>query len=185
MVRHQRALSLTCRTLRLFEQQRYSPLVDWLAAQAARDQPGVPSGDGLAKIKDGWRDPLVEELSKETYNTTTEIQSVLESEAWPEAARLITSLDAEAAPGVAPYLKDRMLLASLPVAVRLTLDDYPQVRAALGDQFGPLARLRIGQAMAAGDAQSVEMATIQFAGTDAAAEAHQWLGDRALGQRLV
>jgi outer membrane protein assembly factor BamB len=168
------------RTLRLFEQQRYSPLVDWLAAQAVRDQPGVPSGDGLSKIKDGWRDPLVEELSKETYNTTTEIQSVLESEAWPEAARLITSLDAEAAPGVAPYLKDRMLLASLPVAVRLTLDDYPQVRSALGDRFGPLARLRIGQSMAAGDAQSVEMATIQFAGTDAAAEAHQWLGDRAL-----
>ncbi len=168
------------RTLRLFEQQRYSPLALWLASQAARDQPGVPNGEGVAKIKDGWRDPLVEELSKEAYNTTTEIQSVLESEAWPEAARLITSLDAEAAPGVAPYLKDRMLLSSLPVAVRLTLDDYPQVRAALGDQFGPLARLRIGQAMAAGDAQSVEMATIQFAGTDAAAEAHQWLGDRAL-----
>jgi outer membrane protein assembly factor BamB len=168
------------RTLRLFEQQRYSPLVDWLAAQSVRDQPGTPTGEGLAKIKDGWREPLVEELSKEAYNTTTEIQSVLESEAWPEAARLITSLDAEAAPGVAPYLKDRMLLASLPVAVRLVLDDYPQVRAALGDRFGPLARLRIGKAMAAGDAPSVEMATIQFAGTDAAAEAHQWLGDRAL-----
>ncbi len=168
------------RTLHLFEQQRYSSLVDWLAAQAARDQPGKPTGEGLAKVKDGWRDPLVEELSKETYNTTTEIQSVLESEAWPEAARLITSLDAEAAPGVAPYLKDKMLLASLPVAVRLVLDDYPQVRAALGDRFGPLAKLRIGQAMASADATTVEMATIQFAGTDAAAEAHQWLGDWAL-----
>ena len=167
-------------TLRLFNQERYSPLVDWLAAHAARDQPGKPTGEGLAKIKDGWRDPLVEELSKETYNTTTEIQSVLESEAWPEAARLITSLDAEAAPGVAPYIKDRMLLASLPVAVQLVQEDYPQVRAALGDRFGPLARLRIGQAMAASDALAVEMATIQFAGTDAAGEAHQWLGDRAL-----
>lgn len=168
------------RTLKLFEQQRYAPLVDWLAAQAARDQPTNPSGEGLAKIKDGWRDALVEELSKETYNTLTEIQAVLESEAWPEAARLITSVDAEAAPGVAPYFKDRMLLASLPVAVRLTLDDFPQVRAALGDRFGPLAKLRIGQATAAGDATTVEMATVQFAGTDAAAEAHQWLGDRAL-----
>jgi outer membrane protein assembly factor BamB len=166
--------------LKLFNQERYSPLVDWLAAQAARDQPGKPTGEGLAKVKDGWRDPLVEELSKEAYNTTTELQSVLESEAWPEAARLVTSLDAEAAPGVAPYLKDRVLLASLPVAVRLVLDDYPQVREALGEQFGPLARLRIGQAIAAGDAPAVEMATIQFAGTDAAAEAHQWLGDRAL-----
>ncbi|MCI0357220.1 MAG: PQQ-like beta-propeller repeat protein [Planctomycetaceae bacterium] len=168
------------RTLKLFQQQRYSPLVDWLAAQAARDLPNNPGGEGPAKIKDGWRDPLVEELSKETYNTLTEIQAVLESEAWPEAARLITSVDAEAAPGVAPYFHDRMLLASLPVAVRLALDDFPQVRTALGDRYGPLAKLRIGQATAAGDAATVEMATVQFAGTDAAAEAHQWLGDRAL-----
>ena len=43
---------------------------------------------------------------------------------------MITSVDAEAAPGVAPYIRDRRLLASLPVAVRLTLDDYPQVREA-------------------------------------------------------
>ena len=168
------------RTLRLFQQQRYSPLVDWLESLSARESAASPSGEGLTKIKDGWRDALIEELSKETYDTTTEIQAVLESEAWAEAARLITSVDAEAAPGVAPYIKDRMLLASLPVAVRLTLDDYPQVREALGDSFGPLARLRVGQAIAAGDAATVEMATVQFAGTDAAAEAHQWLGDRAL-----
>jgi outer membrane protein assembly factor BamB len=93
---------------------------------------------------------------------------------------MITSVDAEAAPGVSPYIRDRRLMASLPVAVRLTLDDYPQVREALGDQFGPLANLRIGQAVAAADAATIEMATVQFAGTDAAAEAHQWLGDRAL-----
>src|SRR5204863_322912 len=31
-----------------------------------------------------------------------------------------------------------------------------------------------------GDAATIELATVQFAGTEAAGEAHQWLGDRAL-----
>jgi outer membrane protein assembly factor BamB len=93
---------------------------------------------------------------------------------------MVTSLDPEAAPGVAPYHKDKDLLVSLPVAVRLTLTDYPQLKQALGQQFGTLAKLRIGQAMAGGDASALELATVQFAGTEASAEAHRWLGDRAL-----
>ena len=168
------------RQIRLFDQQRYSPLVDWAESLALCDLPGKTAGESIAKLKDAWRDPLVEELSKEAYNAATELQAVLESEAWDDAARMVTSVDAESVPGVAPYIQDRVLLASLPVAVRLTLEDYPQLRQALGERFGPLAGLRIGQAIAAGDAATVEMATIQFAGTDAAAEAHRWLGDRAL-----
>jgi outer membrane protein assembly factor BamB len=168
------------RVLRLFDQQRYSPLVDWAEALASRELPPGETRASVARFKDGWREPLIEDLSKEAYNALTELQAVLESEAWSEAARLITSADAEAAPGVAPYLADRRLMTSLPVAVRLVLDDYPQVREALGDRFGPLAQLRVGQAIATADAATVEMATVQFAGTEAAGEAHQWLGDRAL-----
>jgi outer membrane protein assembly factor BamB len=40
--------------------------------------------------------------------------------------------------------------------------------------------LRVKQAMAEGNAIDVQAATVQFYGTDAAAEAHLWLGDRAL-----
>ena len=45
----------------------------------------------------------------------TVLQAVLESQAWDDAARLVTSFDPEAAPGVAPYVNDKSLLASLPV----------------------------------------------------------------------
>lgn len=168
------------RQIRFFQQTQYAPLVDWAEANARRDLPGRAAGDLATRLKDSWRHPLVEELSKETYNSLTELQAVLESEAWQDAARMVTSLDPEAAPGVAPYYKDKDLLVSLPVAVRQTLADYPQLRQALGQQFGTLAKLRIGQAMAGGDASALELATIQFAGTEAAAEAHRWLGDRAL-----
>ena len=168
------------RQIRFFQQQQFAPLTDWAEATARRDAPGRAAGDLTTRLKDSWRHPLVEELSKETYNSLTELQAVLESEAWQDAARMVTSLDPEAAPGVAPYHKDKDLLVSLPVAVRLTLADYPQLKQALGQQFGTLAKLRIGQAMAGGDANALELATVQFAGTEAAAEAHRWLGDRAL-----
>jgi outer membrane protein assembly factor BamB len=168
------------RTLRLFSQDRYSPLVDWLQAQAARQLPGGATGDSRSLIKDGWRSPLVEELSKEIYNATTELQSLLDSEAWDEAARAVTALDRESSAGVSPYLQDRNLLVSLPIAVRLTLEDYPQVAGALRDNLSSLGKLRVSQATASGDVETVRLATVQFAGTDAAAEAHAWLGDRAL-----
>jgi outer membrane protein assembly factor BamB len=175
------------RELRFFQQHRHSPLIDWLETFARRDAqpanritaPG-PAGGDIARIKEGWREPLMEEISKDAYNAMTELQAVLESEAWEDAARVVTSLDPEAAPGVAPYVKDKSLLASLPVAVQLTLADFPQLRESLGGRFAALAKLRIGQAIAAGDAATVELATVQFANTEASAEAHRWLGDRAL-----
>jgi outer membrane protein assembly factor BamB len=168
------------RTLRLFNQDRYSPLVDWLQAQALRQLPGGAAGDSRTLVKEGWRPPLVEELSKDIYNATTELQSLLDSEAWDEAARSVTALDSQRSTGVSPYLLDRNLLVSLPTAVRLTLEDYPQVASALRENLSSLGRLRVGQATASGDAATVRLATVQFAGTDAAAEAHAWLGDRAL-----
>jgi outer membrane protein assembly factor BamB len=155
--------------LRFFQQHRERPLVNWIEALADADRTR-PTMSG----------PLVEELSKEAYNALTELKAVLESQAWEDAARLVTTLDSESAPGVAPYLSDRTLLTSLPVAVQLTLEDYPQLRQAMGDKFAALAKLRISQAIAAGDARTIELATVQFAGTPAAAMAHRWLGDRAL-----
>jgi outer membrane protein assembly factor BamB len=188
--------------LRFFQQHRERPLVDFVESLAAHRSPGhplvgsaprdesltrsmrttidAPGGESLLRMKDSWREPLIEELSKEAYNALTELKAVLESQAWDDAARLVTSLNPEAAPGVAPYVSDRALLTSLPVAVQLTLEDYPQLRQSLGDKFEALARLRIAQAMNAGDAATIELATVQFAGTPGAADAHRWLGDRAL-----
>src|SRR5262245_26251993 len=96
-----------CRTLEFFQQHRDRGLVDWAESLARRDLPGqTGGGDAPARLKDSWREPLIEELSKETYNAMTELRAVLESQAWDDAARLVTSLDPEAAPGVAPYVND-------------------------------------------------------------------------------
>jgi outer membrane protein assembly factor BamB len=175
------ALLATCDQMRFFHVNELVPLIPWAEAMARRDGStrGVVNANTTV-MRDGWRPLLVEELNKETYNLTSELQAVLDSESWDDAARIITSIDPEAAPGVAPYVKDRNLLTSLPVAVELLLRDYPRLREALGERFGPLAKLRIGQAMASADASAVELATVQFGSTPESAEALRWLGDRAL-----
>jgi outer membrane protein assembly factor BamB len=169
--------------LRFYQPQRdaaVSGLSEWVESLAMRQRPQRGGGEAVGRLKDAWREPLVEELSKEAYNALTELRAVLDSQAWDDAAQLVTSLDRESTSGVAPYVSDRALLTSLPVAVQLTLEDYPQLRQSLGNKFEALARLRIAQAINVGNAATIELATVQFAGTPAAADAHRWLGDQAL-----
>jgi outer membrane protein assembly factor BamB len=129
---------------------------------------------------DKRRHPLVEDLSKEAYNVLAELKAAVDGRAWDDAARLVTSLAAEAAVGVAPYPSDEELLASLPVAIQLALKEHAELRQAIRDDFAELAALRINQAIRDGDTATVELATVQFAGCEAVAVAHRWLGDGAM-----
>ena len=167
------------RRWRFYQLQQQVPLLDWADAAARRELPGV-SGESITRLKDGWRPMLVEDVSRDTYGALTELQSVIDSEAWDDAAQVVASLVPESAGGVAPSPSDEDLLVSLPTAVRLALDRHPLLRQSLEQQFGELAELRISQAIAAGDAAALELASVQFAGTQAAGQAHRWLGDQAL-----
>ena len=169
-----------CRQLRFFHLPGRVPLIDWAESTARRTSPTGGGDAGLTRMKDGWRPPLVEEVSKETYSAMTDLQSLIDSQAWEDAAEAITLLPADTSAGVAPWPADKGLFVSLPTAVQLTLKREARLKETLETQFATLAELRISQAIAAGDAAAVELATVQFSGTQAAAEAHRWLGDRAL-----
>ena len=54
----------------------------------------------------------------------------------------------------------------------------PELREAMRKHFGELGQLRRREAVAADDPAAVEAITFQFPGTEAAAAAHAWLGDR-------
>jgi outer membrane protein assembly factor BamB len=130
--------------------------------------------------KDSWRELLVEELSKDAYNAVTELKSLLDGQSWEEAARLIAALRPQAARGVAPAIQDSSLLTSIPVLIVNVCRDYPQLAAVMDETFAATAKLRIAEAMRAGDAATLELAIVQFAPLPAVAEAHRWLADRAL-----
>ncbi len=177
--RWQEALEF-CRKLRFFQQHAQSPLVDWAETIARRELPRLPSSTYGVSRKPDWEHPLEEELSKDAYNILAELHAILESDAMDDAARMITSIDPMTLSGVAPYGNDRQLLVSLAAASRLAVRDYPKLKALIDERFGPLAELRVRQAIAAGEVSAVRLAAVQFEATQAAAEAHVWLGDRAL-----
>lgn len=163
--------------LRLFHQHRDRGLVEWARWRASSNS----ASRQTAQPRDSWREMLIEDLSKEAYNTLTELRAVLEGEAWDDAARLISAVRPEAAVGVAPSLQDESLLTSVPAAIPQILQQYPQVREILAQNYAAAAKLRISQAIRAGDVKTLELATVQFANLPGTAEAEQWLGDRSLG----
>ncbi len=58
--------------------------------------------------------------------------------------------------------------------------DTPDLKRAMQEKFGALGGLRFRQAAAGGNRTAVSDVALRFAGTEAAADAHRWLGDRDL-----
>lgn len=171
-----------CRQLDFFAFSQQVPLTPWAQAVAMRNLPRQAAGGIVQKRAAQWRHPLVEQVSKETYNVLVELQAVLESGDMTEAARQISSLNAEMLQGLSPMVTDRQLLVSLPAAMESLFADYPALAQLLRDEYAEVAGLRVAEATRNHRSSAVELATVQFAGTEAAAQAHQWLGDRALSR---
>lgn len=160
-------------------------LFDWGASAAAQALP-ASEREPLALSGQRWRHPLLSQLNKEGYNVMAEFEAALAGQAWEDACQIIAAAGAadddgrSAALGLLPDAKEPGLLVSLPRAVELAMRDHPELPQTMQNRFGQIGQLRARQAMAAGDPDAVEAATVQFYGTEAAAEAHAWLGDRAL-----
>jgi outer membrane protein assembly factor BamB len=181
-----------CRQLKFFTakypvDRKWSPdlndtgkLIVWTDALARRNLPAEPGGATAVALPSTWRHPLIEQLGKEGFNILAEFEAALSGEAYRDACQIIASASAQEALGLLPNSKDSRLLVSLPGAVALAMRDHPALRRTMRDEFGPLADLRLKQAMSNGDIHTVQAITTQFYGTAAATEAHIWLGDRAL-----
>ncbi len=127
-----------------------------------------------------WQHPFVEQYSKEAYNLMAEFHAAVESESYEDASRMITDLDPYAAEGLVPAGSDSQLLVSVPTAIRSAMRHEAKLAEMMNAEFAPLGRLRVNQAISAGNEAAVLLATVQYHGTEAAGAAHGWLGDRAL-----
>lgn len=127
-----------------------------------------------------WRHPLTTEFSKEGFNVLADLRVALESGAYRDACQVIGAANSRGMQGLLPDSEDPDLAVSLAATVALAMNEHPPFRETMADQFGPLGRLRVRQAIADRNTEAVEAATLQFYGTEAAAEAHLWLADRAI-----
>ena len=159
---------------------RSRALASWTRAVAVKASPSHASIPAQHVL--GSQHPLITELSKEGFNVLTELEAALTSESYRDACDILSAVEARGTRGLVPDPRDPDLLVSLPSAVKLALKDYPLLERTLRDELGPLAMLRFREARSEADAGAMESITIQFVGTEAAGEAHAWLGDRLLAQ---
>lgn len=122
---------------------------------------------------------LVEDLSKEAYNISAELNAALESDAIADACRLITQIPESAAEGLAPSGSDPDHLFSVTAAIQMAVQNHEALQHQMEKEHADLAQLRVNSAIQRGDHKIVELVTLQFFDTQAAAEAHLWLGDQA------
>lgn len=153
--------------------------LDWSDAIAAHRQSAKAIGEPSGMVA-GWKHPLVIQLSKEGYNVLSEFESALASKSYEDACQLIGAAGSGGILGLLPDAKDPQLLVSMPRAIALAMRDHPDLLTAMRGRNGKLGLLRVRQAMETGDEELLSAATVQYFGTEAAAEAHRWLGDRAV-----
>lgn len=155
-------------------------VVEWAEAQAAIRAPEHRAS--RRPISPLWQDGLAEHLSKEGYNTLTELHAALEGQAYREAAQIMGTAAQNTELGLLPDRRDPRLTVSLPLAFQQAIEEHPALRAEMEVSFGAVGSVRLSEAAVAGDAERIAAITIQLYGTTAAASAHQWLGDRALAR---
>lgn len=126
------------------------------------------------------RHPLVVNIDKDAYNAWTELQSALASGATDDACRIVASLNENALRGLLPDSKDRDLFVSFPVMIEQIVLSEPMFVKAMIDKFEAQGMIRVRAAIERRDDRALRMAIWQFAATDAAREAHLWLGDAAM-----
>lgn len=152
----------------------------WAEAVAAGRRPAdAAATTPAAAFKPEWRHPLVVDPGREGIQWLADLDAALRDESHADACSSLM-VDPATLPGLLPARNDPDLYRSLATTAEAVMRDHPPVQAAMRVDWGPRAALRVRQAVDANDPEAVGAATVQFIGTEAAAEAHAWLGERML-----
>ncbi len=154
------------------------PIINWAGGIAVRHS-NRANQDADYLTEGRSTSLLVEDLSKEAYNISAELNAALESDAIADACRLITQIPESAAEGLAPSGRDPDHLFSVTAAIQMAVQNHEALQHQMEKEHADLAQLRVNSAIQRGDRKIVELVTLQFFDTKAAAEAHLWLGDQA------
>jgi outer membrane protein assembly factor BamB len=129
--------------------------------------------------------PLVIETPNERYNAAVALDAAIAAGEWADAqramARFTAAVEQEAdLHGLVPDPRDGERLVSLPLMMADALAGDAGFRDFMLREQAERGRLRVLQLGADGDAAGLVKAAVEFQGTPAAAEAHEWLALRSL-----
>ena len=171
------------------EQPPWSPhaeyLVHWAEAVAAQHlpkpkgaHPRPDAGDPPRAVV--GRHPLVESPTREGFSTMSELRAALEIESYREAAQVdhgdgrLRSVGVSCPTGAIRGFPRRSAWR------RAVVRDRPALAKSIQEAAAAVGQLRLRQAASSGNPAPVEAVAYQFPGTEVAAAAFRWLGDREL-----
>jgi outer membrane protein assembly factor BamB len=143
---------------------------------------GAGFATGVAgQIRDGG--PVVFDTDIRLTNAAKEFAAAIAHNDWSDAQRVLARCPAEAVAAASKLVEhpaDPGRLVTLPVLVAAAVRDRPGFRDFMRGEPEKRGRLRLSQLFAVRDAEGVSAAALEFAGTPAAANAHEWLAERSL-----
>ncbi len=157
----------------------------WMLAQANEHLPEGPatveadSRFQYRRFPARWpTHPLIVDSDRESLNTVSELLASVESKAYDHACRILAR---QSLPdGIAPVDKESRLFKATYVLLRQLIEANPPVAAKLKEQYGPVATIRLRQALDQGRIEMLDALATQFHGTEAAQQASAMLADRDL-----
>ncbi|MFP6762670.1 MAG: PQQ-binding-like beta-propeller repeat protein, partial [Planctomycetaceae bacterium] len=123
---------------------------------------------------------MIHHVDKELYNQVAEFEAAVSTQAFDAALQIAASVNPSAVTGIVPSGADPQLYISLRTAVQSARNRLPDFKIRMDVDLLPAALIRVRQAIDTGDINGVTAVAMRFPETPAAAEAHAWLGDRAL-----
>jgi outer membrane protein assembly factor BamB len=160
---------------------RASPSIfDWAETLVGRRQAPKKKPGKRLSFPAGWQAALVLEQDKDGTTDLSEIEAGFRANSPREASRILTRLQGRGDRGLLPDFKDSQRLMSWPIALAGLSETHVELRALLRGEFAPEGRLQLRRALDEKDELALETLTLRHYGTEEAAEAHVWLGDRYL-----
>jgi outer membrane protein assembly factor BamB len=120
------------------------------------------------------------EQNKESTTDLRELEAACGANLFREAGRMLTRLEGRMDHGLLPNRNDGNWLMSWPIALSKLTETYPTLRKTLRADFAPEGRLELRRALEEKNERALESLALRYYGTEEAAEAILWLGDRYL-----
>ncbi len=127
-----------------------------------------------------WQPELVLEVDKDSNTDWREMEAACGANLLREACRILTQVKERGPRTLVSDGNDDQRLMSWPVALAELTAAHPDLLKTLRTEFAPEARLELRRALDDQDVRSLATLVLRYDGTDEAAEAHSWLGDRSL-----
>ncbi|MCE9555677.1 MAG: PQQ-binding-like beta-propeller repeat protein [Planctomycetes bacterium] len=168
----------TARIAQLYARDESASAAQWALEQVAQQRRGnAAAASGLAA---GGSNPLAIETSKAQRMFMEDLLGAVRGGQWPHASQMITHLEPAGRLEMFADPKDPMVWVTPATQISALLEEYPLLAAQMKKSFADKGRLRVRFAIADNDTNKVMHAATQFAGTSAATEAYQWIGDEVL-----